>query len=56
MKRAVKLFFIAVVGMIVFTGGLCIALGVREHESLGKASAGAGSVIPIFKFEEGSAI
>lgn len=56
MKRAVTLFFIAVVGIVVFTGGLCIALGVREHESREEASAGAGLVIPIFEFEEGSAI
>lgn len=30
MKRAVKLFFVALVGLIVFTGGLCIAQGIRE--------------------------
>ncbi|MDO5376942.1 MAG: hypothetical protein Q4G52_01285 [Clostridia bacterium] len=56
MKRAVTLFFVAVVGIIVFTGGLCIALGIRERESREQAPAEAGFVIPIFDIEEGSAI
>ncbi len=54
MKRARKLYGIAVVGLIVFVGGLCIALGVREHRTT--ESAGTIRVIPIFEFQEGSAL
>ncbi len=56
MKRVVKLYGIAVVGLIVFLGGLCIALGVREHRTNEAESARLRSVIPIFEFQEGSAL
>ncbi len=54
MKRVMKLYGIAVVGLIVFVGGLCIALGVREHRTT--EPAGRRGVIPIFEFQEGSAL
>ncbi len=56
MKRVMKLYGIAVVGLIVFVGGLCIALGVREHRTSERESAGVRGVIPIFEFQEGSAL
>lgn len=56
MKRVVRLYGIAVVGLIVFLGGLCIALGVREHRANETESAGLRGVIPIFEFQEGSAL
>ncbi len=56
MKRVMKLYGIAVVGLIVFVGGLCIALGVREHRTNETEPVGAIRVIPIFEFQEGSAL
>ncbi len=56
MKRVMKLFWIAVVGLIVFVGGLCIALGIREHRTNEEEPVGVRGVIPIFEFQEGSAL
>lgn len=57
MKRAVKLFIAAVVGLIVFTGGLCIAQGVRDHRIRAESRRAQAALLDwILLFEERSAL